>query len=205
MNTLAKLGALCCLMAFPAGEAAAFLPHLHGYALPALAADEDEGIVRVSTAERSFTAYITGYSYWDNTPPGSAAIARPVIHRKAGGKGTYSDPITIAVGYRLVGSKARLDFPAGTRFYLPHLRRYAIVEDICGDGPNPDVTGCARGNGGHPWLDIYVDGSRVGAEAANACMYRLTGFHEIVMNPAKNYPVAAGPIAESGCSTSPSR
>ena len=205
MNTLAKLGAMSCLMAFLAGAAGAVPPQLPGYSVPTIAAGRDDGIVRVSAAEQSFTAYITGYSYWDNTPPGSAAIARPVIHRKAGGKGTYSDPITIAVGYRLVGSRARLDFPAGTRFYLPHLRRYAIVEDICGDGPNPDVTGCARGNSGHPWLDIYVDGSRVGAEAANVCMYRLTGFHQIVINPARDYPVTSGPIAESGCSTSPSR
>lgn len=161
--------------------------------------------LRVAASEQAFTAYVTGYSYWDNTPPGSAAIARPVIHRKAGGTGTYRDPVTIAVGYRLVGGQAKLDYPAGTRFYLPHLSRYAIVEDICGDGPNPDVTGCARGNNGHPWLDIYVDGRKVGASAATACMYSLTGFHQVIINPKKGYPVAEGPIAESGCLKAPSR
>lgn len=164
-----------------------------------------QDLVTVSAAEQYFTAYVTGYSYWDNTPPGSAAIARPVIHQRAGGKGTYSDPITIAVGYRLVGGRAQLDFPAGTRFYLPHLQRYAIVEDICGDGANPEATGCARGNGGYPWLDIYVDGSRVGADAANSCMYQLTGFHDIIINPRKGYQVTAGPIAEQGCGVSPNR
>lgn len=161
----------------------------------------DASVWHATAREQSFTAYITGYSYWDNTPPGSAAIARPVIHQRAGGSGTYRDPITIAVGYRLVGGRAKLDFPAGTRFYLPHLQRYAIVEDICGDGPNPDVTGCHRGKQGRPWLDIYVDGSRVGPDAANACMYRLTGFNTIIMNPGKGYPVTPSPIAESGCAT----
>ncbi len=205
MKTLAKLGAFTCLLALSVGHAQANPGPFHAAPAPLATETAPEGIVKVSSAEQSFTAYITGYSYWDNTPPGSAAIARPVIHRKAGGKGTYADPITIAVGYRLVGGKARLDYPAGTRFYLPHLNRYAIVEDICGDGSQPHLTGCARGKNGHPWLDIYVDGSRVGAAAANECMYRLTGFHEIIMNPQKGYPVSAGPIAESGCSTSPSR
>lgn len=203
MKTLAKFWAFCGLLSLAIGTAQA---HPAPNPVPAPAAQVfGQGLVLASTAEQAFTAYITGYSYWDNTPPGSAAIAKPVIHRKAGGKGTYSDPVTIAVGYRLVGGRAKLDFPAGTRFYLPHLQRYAIVEDICGDGPTPHLTGCARGNGGHPWLDIYVDGSRVGAAAANDCMYRLTGFHQIIINPGKGYPVSAGPIAESGCSTSASR
>ena len=48
------------------------------------------------------TAFITGYTWWDNSPPGSAQIARPVLHQRAGGNGTYSDPITVAVGLRAV-------------------------------------------------------------------------------------------------------
>ena len=66
-------------------------------------------VIKVVQGEQSFQAYLTGYSFWDNTPPGSAAIARPVIHRRAGGSGTYGDPITIAVGYRLVNASARLE------------------------------------------------------------------------------------------------
>jgi hypothetical protein len=205
MNTLTRIGALTCLIALSAARADANGIRSHEDRALQLNSGMMDDVVKVAVVEQSFTAYITGYSYWDNTPPGSAAIARPVIHRKAGGKGTYNDPVTIAVGYRLVGGKARLDYPAGTRFYLPHLNRYAIVEDICGDGSRPEVTGCARGKGGAPWLDIYVDGSRAGASAANACMYSLTGFHEIIMNPRKGYPVSAGPITESGCATSPSR
>jgi hypothetical protein len=205
MGILSQIGAAVCLSALSASMAAANPLHIFRGTAPVAMSDPSADILKISTSERSFTAYITGYSYWDNTPPGSAAIARPVIHQRAGGKGTYRDPVTIAVGYRLVGGKARLDYPAGTRFYLPHLGRYAIVEDICGNGPNPDVTGCARGKNGHPWLDVYVDGSRVGASAANTCMYRLTGFHQIIINPRNGYPVSAGPIAESGCTAAASR
>lgn len=156
-------------------------------------------VVLATLREVSFTAYLTGYSFWDNTPPGSAAIARPVVHRTAAGSGTYHDPITIAVGYRLVGGTAKLDYPAGTRFYIPSLQRYAIVEDICGDGPQPHVTGCHRGMNGLPWLDIYVDGRRAGAGAANACMYSITGARKIIINPRPNYRVSVGALTESGC------
>lgn len=149
--------------------------------------------------ETSFTAWVTGYSWWDNTPPGTAAIARPVIHRKAGGTGSWEDPITLAVGYRLSGGQAKLDYPAGTRFYLPYLKRYAIVEDICGDGPKPHLTGCARGKDGMPWIDIYVDGSKAGRAASDACMRSLTGFHEVIVNPENGYPVEPGALTESGC------
>ena len=33
--------------------------------------------------ETRLTAYTTGYSYWDNTPPGSADISNGVIQTKA--------------------------------------------------------------------------------------------------------------------------
>lgn len=165
---------------------------------PGVQSTEDKTVF-VAFKEVSFTAYLTGYSFWDNTPPGSAAIARPVLHRSAAGSGTYIDPITIAVGYRLVGGTAQLDFPAGTKFYIPSLRRYAIVEDICGDGPKPHLTGCHRGKNGLPWLDIYVDGRQAGAGAANACMYSITGARKIIMNPRPNYRVSVGALTESGC------
>ena len=148
---------------------------------------------------QKFSVYLTGYSFWDNTPPGSAAIARPVIRQRAGGSGTYSDPITIAVGHSFATGRQELDFPAGTRFYFPALRRYAIVEDVCGDGPSPQSGPCHVGYNGMPWLDIYVDGSDAGPHAANACMRQITGIHEVIVAPPKGYPVVAGPLTESGC------
>lgn len=148
-----------------------------------------------------FSVYLTGYSFWDNTPPGSAAIARPVIRQRAGGSGTYSDPITIAVGHSFATGRQELDFPAGTRFYFPALRRYAIVEDVCGDGPSPQYGPCHVGYNGMPWLDIYVDGRGAGQHAANACMRQITGIHDVIVAPAKDLPVVPGALTESGCST----
>lgn len=144
-------------------------------------------------------AYLTGYSFWDNTPPGSAAIAKPVIHREAGGIGTYEDPITLAVGHSIVGSVQTMDFPAGTRFYFPELRRYAIVEDVCGDGPTPQYGPCHIGYNGLPWLDIYVGGEMMDASVSHACMYSITRVHQVIRNPSPGYPVIAAPLTESGC------
>jgi hypothetical protein len=174
-------------------------PSVVNKSAPSLHQTEESRIETVANREASFEGYLTGYSYWDNTPPASTAIARPIIHREASGTGTFHDPITIAVGYRLVGGSARLDFPAGTKFYIPRISRYVIVEDICGDGPQPHLTGCHRGRSGRPWLDIYVDGRRAGAAAANACMYAITGMHRFVMNPRNGYPVTTGSLTESGC------
>ena len=149
--------------------------------------------------ETSFNIYLTGYSYWDNTPPGSAEISKPVIHRKAGGKGTYSDPITIAVGHTIIGSRQTLDYRAGTRFYIPNLRKYVIVEDVCGDGNRPQNGPCHTGRNGLPWLDIYVDGSRSRSGDATQCARRITSVQKIIMNPGRDYPVVSGPLTETGC------
>ena len=90
-----------------------------------------------ASAEQQFNAFLTGYSYWDNTPRESSQIARPEVHRQAGGSGTYRDPVTLAVGHVKHGGRSVMDFPAGTRFYIPRLQKYAIVEDLCGDGNTP--------------------------------------------------------------------
>lgn len=152
-----------------------------------------------SKSEQRLTAYITGYSYWDNTPPGSSAISKPVVHRRAGGTGTYKDPITIAVGHSITGGRQTLDYPAGTRFYLVNLHKYAIVEDVCGDGNQPQNGPCHTGKNGRPWLDIYLGGAKASARETTACANRITAFQTIVMNPAPNYPVVPGEIAETGC------
>ena len=164
---------------------------------------ESVSAVRAAPRERSFPAYITGYSWWDNTPRGSAAIARPVLRQSAGGTGTYTDPITIAVGHVISGGRQTLDYPAGTRFYLTKLRKYVIVEDVCGDGLRPQDGPCHSGHRGLPWLDVYIDGRRAGAARATQCAYDFTGVQQIIMHPQPNYPVARGPITESGCRTFP--
>jgi len=180
-----------------------FMPTLGAIVLSTFAASAAlADTVASSKNEQRFTAFVTGYSYWDNTPPGSAAIARPVIRRQAGGTGTYNDPITIAVGHRIERGRQTLDFPAGTRFYIEGLRKYAIVEDVCGDGPTPQNGPCHSGKNGRPWLDIYIGGKSVSPQQATRCAESITRFHNIVMNPGPNYPVLAGEITTSTCGNS---
>lgn len=155
-------------------------------------------------AETSFTAYTTGYGWWDNTPAGSLDISNPVIHSQAGGVGTYADPITLAVGHVIRNGVDTLDFPAGTRWYIPNLRRYFIVEDTCGDGPTPQNGPChslAQADpGAQVWLDLFVDGSTMSHSASNACEDAITANHLAIENPASDYAVVAGPIASASCS-----
>ncbi|WOI33814.1 hypothetical protein R1T40_03435 [Tritonibacter scottomollicae] len=149
--------------------------------------------------ETPMNAYLTGYSYWDNTPRGSAQIARPVIHRSAGGAGTYSDPVTLAVGHVKKGGRSIMDYPAGTRFYIKRLRKYAIVEDLCGDGHRPQDGPCHSGHQGHDWIDIYVGGRRMAEASVDACMRHITGIQPVILNPQPGHPVEPGEIASSGC------
>jgi hypothetical protein len=206
MRTLRTGLALAAILAFGALAAAAgprLIPSQNRAIVPSLqelGAKTQPVAYRTKKGQR-FSVYLTGYSFWDNTPPGSAAIARPVIRQRAGGSGTFSDPITIAVGHSFATGRQVLDFPPGTRFYFPALRRYAIVEDVCGDGPSPQYGPCHVGYNGLPWLDIYVDGSDAGPHAADACMRRITGVHEVIVAPPRGLPVVAGALTESGCST----
>ena len=144
-------------------------------------------------------AYVTGYSYWDNTPVGSVDISHPVRHRFAGGMGTYSNPITLAVGHQIIDGEDILDFAPGTLFYLPRLRKYAMVEDTCGDGPTPQYGPCHTGKKGLVWLDIYVDGASVAQANSDECMQRITGAQPVVMDPGPNMSVVVGPVTEGGC------
>lgn len=141
-----------------------------------------------SGGEQRLDAWITGYTFWDNTPPGSAAIARPVIHDEAGGIGTWEDPITIAVGRGHAG----WHYAPGTRIYLENLEKYAVVEDLCG--------ACGNGRAGRPHLDIYIGGQNTSARDANTCAMKITAVQAIVVNPAPGYDVTPGELAET-CDT----
>ena len=144
-------------------------------------------------------AYVTGYSYWDNTPAGTVEISHPVRHRLAGGMGTFSNPVTLAVGHQILAGVDRLDLPAGTVFYLPRLRKYAVIEDTCGDGPRPQDGPCHTGKNGLLWLDIYVDGVSLDKSQSERCMNALTGVQPVVVEPGPNMSVVVGPVTEGGC------
>jgi len=140
------------------------------------------GVVLDGTAQ-TITAELTGYSYQDNSPPGSADICCPVLHQKAGGTGTYEDPITTAVP----GSGGRgMETPAGTRLYIEKLRRYFLVEDSGATG-----TGKAR-------FDLWVGGQGFSKSDSDACMNSLTGDAEVILNPAAGLAVTVGELTVSG-------
>lgn len=67
---------------------------------------------------------ISFYGARNNSPPGSRAIAyTDVLHGQAGGSGTFDDPITFAAGTDR--------YKPGTKIYIPDLKRYFILEDLC--------------------------------------------------------------------------
>ena len=151
----------------------------------------------VTAARTAFPdTYITAYTWYDNTPAGSPDISHPVLHKKAGGTGSYADPVTIAVGHSLATGQDVLDFPAGTRIYLPDVRRYFIVEDTCGDGPTPETGPChadaEKHRGASTWLDIWIGGEGESESFASDCTEQVTGVRAAVFNPADNYVVASG-------------
>ena len=152
-------------------------------------------------------AYTTGYTYFDNTPPGRA-ISHPVRHERAGGKGTFRNPITVAVGHAIRRGKDILDYRAGTKFYLPHLRRYFIVEDTCGDGPRPQRGPChdldSAPRRATTWVDVWVGGAPGDRRrAVQRCASRVTDgddrkVHRVVVHPRRGYPVVRGALFHGG-------
>jgi hypothetical protein len=151
------------------------------------------------------TAYTTGYGYWDNTPAGSATVSHPVLHRTAGGTGTWADPVTVAVGHSIAGGVDTLDYPAGTRLYVPNLQKYLIVEDTCGDGDSPQNGPCHTGApaGTTVWLDVWIGGSSGTQAAADACGSELTdangAAHTVIVNPSVHtYRVVPGDVLSGG-------
>ncbi len=140
------------------------------------------------------TAYLTGYSYYDNTPPGSATIAYPnAQHKVAGGTGSYANPITLAVGWHRSNGP---QWAPGTRFYLPFLRKYVRVEDQCGDraqyGPCYRLDQADRG--ATTWIDVWVDGRGYSRADSERCMRTITRIHTVVYQPRATYPVHKGSI-----------
>lgn len=148
------------------------------------------------------TAYVTAYTWYDNTPNGSARISHPVLHQQAGGAGSYDDPVTVAVGHSKATGRDVLDWAPGTRFYFPRLQVYGIVEDTCGDGPTPQLKPCHRlDTPDHPappgattWLDIWIDGHDADESTVRRRARAATRLDRVVVKPHPNLPVRQGPI-----------
>jgi hypothetical protein len=138
-------------------------------------------LVCADCLEQTFTAYITGYSSADNDPPNSTAIWLDGKSGNAGGAGTYSDPITVAV--------AEGQYRYGTAFYLPHVKRYFKAADSCPP--------CKKGHQGLPWLDVYVGDAS--GPAVIKCQEKLTGIRAVIQNPKATYEARSGPIFDGIC------
>jgi len=76
---------------------------------------------------RNVTGERTSYGWPDNCPPG-ADISYPVVHKVAGGVGSFADPVTYA------GVTAAT--PKGTIIYIWGLRKYFVMEDDCEECSN---------------------------------------------------------------------
>lgn len=140
------------------------------------------------SASASTYMYLTGYSYYDNDPPGyDIAYPRPDVpgnHLYAGGSGSFSNPLTLAVG--IVNGQPQ--FKPGTKLYIVTLRKYVRVEDSCAD--------CGKGYNGAKWVDVWVDGHTSSVASSESCMNKITGMHKIITNPANGWAIAPrGPIS----------
>jgi hypothetical protein len=137
------------------------------------------------------TIWLTGYSWQDNNPPGSSIVGEPVLHKEAGGTGTFADPITVATP----GHRGKQAWQPGTRFYLPTVQRYVMVED----------SGAAKAPPGtDTHLDMWIGGQDGTRQATDDCESALTGKVPAQVDPPENLPVMAGPIfADQKCNIPP--
>ncbi len=141
------------------------------------------GTVKAGAAQ-TIQAQLTAYDNSDNQGGNNATICCGVLHKTAGGTGTFADPITVAVP----GSGGSgMQTPAGTRLYIPSLAAYFVVED---SGASPETL---------RRFDIWIDGR--GLSSASACMDKVTRTTSVILNPPAGKPVGhVGPIADaSGC------
>ena len=139
-------------------------------------------------APKNVTAHTTFYGSRDNCPPGGD-IAHPVIHKLAGGNGTYDNPITFA------GDTVAT--PAGTKIYYFLRQKYFIMEDDCEE--------CQ-----HDWktkkeyhFDMWI-GPDTLTKGPNlvACEDALTRSGETIeINPSPLYKVDPRPLFDATTST----
>lgn len=120
----------------------------------------------------------TGYSGagTDNDCDGQGGDCTAWGDGHAGGDGTYSDPISVAV-------EDGGPFHEGQVFYIPKFQKYFFVEDICGN--------CSGA-----WLDLWV-----GQTGSEACMSKVTfDSVEVYKDPAADLPVPTpGQLQDTYC------
>lgn len=159
--------------------------------LPAASGDKSAAMAgpaapMATGSAQTINARLTGFSWQDNTPPGSSTISMPVLHKVASGTGTFADPITTAVpGHAGSG----VETAKGTKIYVPKLKRYFIVED----------SGATKVSG-TKHFDLWVGGQGFSKAASDKCESSYTGTAQIIVNPPPSEPVTVGPLTgPNGC------
>jgi hypothetical protein len=177
--------------------------------------------------------WTTAYGWMDNSPPsgnisGGSGTGNETsypnqtavrgIHLRAGGTGTYEDPVTFAIGNSVL--------PYGTIVYIPWYGKYFIHEDSCGacgrdysggrtSMPDPDFPNgwlLAPGTDGGPAMihfDPWIDGRYGDWPDVMACEMALTKynpdgspmFFPYILNAQPNHPVNETPIFENATSS----
>ncbi|SFW92238.1 discoidin domain-containing protein [Amycolatopsis australiensis] len=137
--------------------------------------------------------FLTFYGWWDNTPPGGD-ISYPQIHGTAGGKGTYTDPITFATSSD--------ELKPGTKVWVPRVKKYFIMEDGCDECSADWNSHGPNGGPGLRHIDLWLGGKGGSAFDAIDCEDALTHYNAdntpvmepVVVDPPSNEPYDATPI-----------
>lgn len=143
----------------------------------------------VKQTNTTVKATITFYGWPDNSPPGNQ-IAHGIIHKHAGGDGTYCNPTTFATE-----NANDKQIPYGIKLYVPFIKQYFIREDLC-------AASRASGSGSKGcyglWFDLWIGGTAKSiAKYVVDCELKLTpnGKVSVILWPKDGLPVAhAGPI-----------
>jgi hypothetical protein len=144
----------------------------------------------VKQAPTNVQATITFYGWPDNSPPGNK-IDHPVLHKHAGGDGTYCNPTTFATER---SNDKRI--PYGIKIYVPFLKQYFIREDLC--TPSGPPTGSGSNGCYKLWFDLWIGGTaKSKPHAVVECERQLTPNKQVsvILWPREGMPVAyPGPI-----------
>ncbi len=143
----------------------------------------------IAEAPQPITAYVTSYGYNDNDDGaghyGTDVIAYPGLHQHATEDlGTFDHPTTFATDPR--------EFTPGTKIYVPHLRKYFVMEDGC-------VECTADWNNRKYHVDLWMGPSALQPEPAlDDCEAAITGNFQIIPTPAPDLPVDTTPMFSDG-------
>ena len=126
------------------------------------------------------SVYMTFYGWWDNSPAG-ASIAYPSIHQLAGGTGTFTDPVTFA--------SVKAEYPAGTKLYAASIKKYLVMEDLCGACQTDWNNSMSRR------VDVWMNSDAQSNKSALAsCENKKTQMTTVQVNPPSGLPVSTTPL-----------